>query len=267
MTLHVETVGPATGRRALIAHGILGMGRNWRSVARRLAESLPGWRFSLVDLRNHGRSQGHAPPHTVASCARDLDALARAEGGFEVAMGHSFGGKVVLQWLRDGAPLRQVWSLDSPPGARHADPREVDVLGVLDAVRAVPMPAPDRAAVRAHLRAAGLSEPLVMWLSTSLVRGERGWRWAWDLDAIDAMIRDYLALDLVPWLERWDGAPVELVRAGRSERWRADEVARLEAAERAGRAVHLHLLPNAGHWLHVDDPDGLLALLRARWVR
>lgn len=264
--LHAEVVGPPDGRLAVVAHGILGSGRNWRSVARRLAEALPGWRFALVDLRNHGQSPGGAPPHTVAACAADLAELAHDLGSPEVALGHSFGGKVVLAWLQAGAPLRQTWVIDSPPGPRPADPDVIGSLAVIAAVRAVPVPSPDRDRVRAALRAAGVSEPLVQWLLTSLRQEPDGWRWVWDLDGVDAMIRDYLALDLWPWLRSWDGAPVELVRAGRSDGWSAEELARLHALPAHG-AVRSHLLAEAGHWVHVDAPDALHALLTARWAR
>ncbi len=252
--LHHDVIGPEGGRSALIAHGILGMGRNWRSMARRLSEALPEWRFILVDLRNHGRSQGLPGPHTVASCAQDLAALATELGGIEVAVGHSFGGKVVLEWQRSGAGLEQVWALDSPPGARSAHVQSVDTLGVIAALRAVRVPAATRDDLRSQLSA--LEPSLVAWLLTSARHDPDGWRWVWDLEAIDAMIRDYLALDLLPWLTTQPG-DVQLVRAGRSDRWTAEEVNRLTP----------QLLSNAGHWVHVDDPAGLLALLTEHWVR
>ena len=35
-----------------------------------------------------------------------------------------------------------------------------------------------------------------------------------------------------------------------------------EAASGAGKGtLKIHTLPNAGHWLHVDNPDGLLQLV------
>ena len=264
--LHYELVGPDEGRTAVIAHGILGMGRNWRSVARRMAQQMPGWRFALVDLRNHGKSQGFAGPHTVAAAAADLHTLPDQLGPIEVAVGHSFGGKVVLEWLRSGADLRQTWVLDSPPGFRDADPAVLDTLGVIAAVRSVPMPAADRNDVRDHLRAQGLSEPLIQWLLTSVRKDEQGWHWVWDLDAVDHMIRDYLALDLMGPLAAWSGPRIELVRAGRSDRWLPSEIATLESLPDAA-PVDLHELSNAGHWLHVDDPAGLLELMARFWAR
>ena len=88
--------------------------------------------------------------------------------------------------------------------------------------------------------------------------------WVWDLDGIDSMIHDYLSMDLMAPLRRWTGAPIELVRAGRSDRWLPAEISELEALE-AEHPVDLHLLSNAGHWVHVDDPHGLLNLMLSHW--
>jgi pimeloyl-ACP methyl ester carboxylesterase len=52
------------------------------------------------------------------------------------------------------------------------------------------------------------------------------------------------------------------VLGGRSNVFSDDDRARLFSISScsAGR-VHAHVLPGAGHWLHVDDPDGLFALI------
>jgi pimeloyl-ACP methyl ester carboxylesterase len=65
---------------ALILHGLLGQGRNWRSFAKNLLSRLSqqqgtNWRVLTVDLRCHGNSaalSGFTPPHTMHACAQDL---------------------------------------------------------------------------------------------------------------------------------------------------------------------------------------------------
>ena len=103
-----------------ILHGILGSALNWWGFCRRLSRVRPGLRLVLADLRCHGRSPPFAPPHTVDACARDLLELAGETGPPDAVVGHSFGGKVALAYLRHAAP-REVWSLDSTPGPL-ADP-------------------------------------------------------------------------------------------------------------------------------------------------
>jgi esterase len=67
------TVG--TGPRPLlIAHGLLGQARNWRSLQRALSGRLPECNVTAVDLRNHGASP-HSPDMTLEDMAADLVVL------------------------------------------------------------------------------------------------------------------------------------------------------------------------------------------------
>lgn len=255
--------GASPSRTAFFLHGILGAGRNWRSFTRRLAERHTDWRFVLPDLRNHGDSPALPPPHTVAACAEDLAALARSVGEPAVVVGHSFGGKVALAWgeavsKRAGpSVLRHLAVLDAPPGPAAHEPGAHEVLHVIAAVRAAPSRARSREEIRDALRKRGLSETILAWLLTSTKHDDGVWRWKYDLDGVDQMIGDYFGLDFWPFLE---GLPAHLsalfVRAGRSDRWTDAELARFASAP-----VALEVLPEAGHWVHVDDPDGLARVL------
>jgi len=245
-----ESVGEGP-RRAFVLHGILGSRGNWRGFSRRLVREHPGWRLVLVDLRNHGDSHGAPGPHTVATCAADLVTVAQRTGPPEVVVGHSFGGKVALAYARDhGAELQQVWALDSPPGPRAVDGG--DVAAVVDAIRRLPMPVSHRAAVVTHFRALGFSEMVAGWMTTNLRRleGEASFNWRFDLQGVEEMLTDYAHLDL-RGVVAGSPADIHLLRAGRNDRW-SPEDARLVT----------DVLPDAGHWVHVDDPDGLLEVIR-----
>ena len=256
----VTAKGATPTRVAYVLHGILGSGRNWRTLCRRLAEQTPDTAYVLVDLRNHGDSQGAPPPHTVTSAADDLLALHAEHGPPNVVIGHSFGGKVALRYAqRHPSGMDAAWVLDSRSDAAEPEPENEDAL-VLRALRSVPLPLASREDLVTHLTGQGFSQSLARWLTTNLDRTPDGdgFAWVFDLDAIDAMIADYWQLDLWPVL-RDPPLPVHVVRAGRSDRW-PDEVIR-RYAEEAAPGVHLHVLPEAGHWVHVDDPQGLIALL------
>jgi pimeloyl-ACP methyl ester carboxylesterase len=87
----VEAAG--ADRAAYVLHGALGSGQNFGRFAARLAEARPDLEYVLVDLRNHGRSAGAPPPHTLESCARDVLRLADHLGKpVDTLIGHSFGG-------------------------------------------------------------------------------------------------------------------------------------------------------------------------------
>lgn len=56
------------------------------------------------------------------------------------------------------------------------------------------------------------------------------------------------------------------MRAENSDRWDSDVIQRLESlATRVGDGsegkVSVHVLPNSGHWVHVDNPKGLLDMI------
>lgn len=274
--LAYEAVGAPSSsphRLVFILHGLLGSGRNWRSFARRLAGATPSLRVVLVDLRGHGHSAAlGGAPHTLAAAAADVEATAAVTGAPSVVLGHSLGGKIALAYAaRFAAPGSAVWALDSSPGAHAGDPHGVGA--VLDVVGRLPAVLPSRAAAHRTLSTAGLSPGLVAWLTSGLVPADGGdgdapagpdgpVRFAFAMTTCRALFDDYRATCLWKSLESPPtGVDVRLVAAANSGAWggeAGERVARLPAAARA----RVLPLPNAGHWLHVENPEGLHNLLR-----
>jgi esterase len=253
---------PSAPKLGILLHGALGSGNNLRSLALKLSKLRPEYRFCLVDLRHHGESQGAPPPNTLAACAGDLAVLFEQLGQApQVIAGHSFGGKTALMYssLYPGR-ARQLWILDSNPGTQ-VPTAEHEVLRVMQAVRNTTTPAVDRAAVVAELTAQGISNGTANWLATNLKPGPQGLVWRFNLDAIHELMLDYFAVDLWPVLESaTSDSDFRIVVAERSDRWAPENRARLQKLVQE-TAVRLHVVPNAGHWLHVDNPAFLLELM------
>jgi len=249
---------------AFVLHGALGSGQNFSRFIRSLSRERPDYRYVLVDLRHHGSSAGAPPPNTLAACAGDLAGLAAAIGSEpRVVIGHSFGGKVAIEYARLGAPaLEQVWVLDSLLGARD-ELEDTEIARVIRAVRSVPMPASSRRDVTEHLvRESGLSSGLAEWMATNLKRVGERYEWVFDLDAIEELMLDYFRVDTWDYLARARERPeFRLAVAERSDRWTPALRERAKALAPSARVVY-HELERSGHWVHVDNPDGLLALLR-----
>jgi esterase len=257
---HAVEVAPEAGEPRgwlLFLHGILGSGSNWRTIARRLVADRPEWGALLVDLRMHGRSQGAPPPHTIDAAADDLVRLvARRHLPVAGVVGHSFGGKVALA-LRGKLELPEYWILDSTPGARpepKSDPDSAE--HVLDALRGLPPSFPERAAFVAAMTGAGFSRALADWLAMNLEPADGAYRLRLDLDAVGDLLADYYRRDLWSALESGPGA-LHLVVARRSRA--LDDADRRRAA---ALPIALHTI-DAGHWLHMEAPDALIALLSA----
>ena len=270
----VQREGAEPAGWMLILHGIFGSGANWRTFARRLAAECPAWGFVLVDLRGHGLTQHAPPPNTIAAAADDLirlEARLREPGEGRPPLriagvsGHSFGGKVALAYIarRMGAPLDQTWVLDANPGARSEGPGGDSTARVLGAIEAMP----DRIASREQfieiIEAQGHTHAIAAWLAMNLRREGDGYRFRLDVSALRPLLSDYFATDLWPLIEQPDplrSQVIHVVVGGRSEVFGPESRARLEVA--FGPLIRAHVLDKAGHWLHVDDFDGLFALFR-----
>ncbi|KAK4758462.1 hypothetical protein SAY87_019763 [Trapa incisa] len=265
---------------AVLLHGILGCRKNWGSFARRLAKEFPAWQFLLVDLRCHGDSASMKKqgPHTVSSTALDvLKLVAQLRLTPRVLVGHSFGGKVALSMVDQAAkplarPVR-VWVLDSNPGkvrpGGHRDDHPAELISLL---QALPKEVASKHEIVSALIQEGFSNDVAQWVVTNLrPTGPPGTRtsfsWVFNLDGISEMYQSYEATNLWGIVEDVPGGVhVNFLKAERSlHRWALEDIQRIRAAELLapdeGGAVEMHVLEDAGHWVHADNPDGLFRIL------
>ena len=228
-------------------------------MARRLSQRHPDWGFIAVDLRGHGDSHGLDPLHTVEACAADVeDLLLDLELPAKAIIGHSFGGKVALACAEAFSdPVEQVWCLDSSPSLMGTDTTGV-VDRVIKAARGAPQPVDHRLAMVPYFESLGFPRSIGAWMTTNLKRVNDEFVWRFDLDVIEALLDDYRQLDFWSFLQSSKRRTlVNWVLAGRSNWWQASVGDRLRQLNNS----QVHLLPNSGHWVHVDDPDGLLLVL------
>jgi len=252
-------------RYMLFLHGILGTRANWRGIARRFVEARPRWGAILVDLREHGDSLGLSGPHTVRAAAADLTelevSLALPIGG---ALGHSFGGKVVLEWLRSRqGQLTEAWTIDSSPSPIGADRNTSATAEVIRTLEALPRQWASRDAFIAAMVEAGQPPPIAKWLAMNLRRTDRGERiFGPDLGVIRDLIDDYASADSWDVLEAPPkGCTLDLVIGGQSEVFSESDRERVGQLANRNSNISVHVIERAGHWVHVDAADALLALL------
>ncbi len=244
------------GRPLVILHGLFGTLDNWQTLARRWAHDA-GLRVVSVDLRNHGRSF-HSPEHTYDAMAADVLAVfdRLGLGPDATLLGHSMGGKVAMRLALDHPErLARLVVLDIAPG--FSDMAHQD--GVLAGLRGV-----DLAAIGSRQEADAALARHVGALSTrqfllkNLYRDEAN-AFAWRINVpvlLGAMPAVGQPITGGQFLK-----PALFVRGGLSGYVTAED--KLHAIPRLFPNSEVVTVPNAGHWLHAEQPDEIYELVRA----
>lgn len=246
----------------VLIHGFLGSGRNLASFARRWSQLDPSLAFVLPDLPGHGISPKVADAANLGDIAKIAIETVRAEGfdGPLSWVGHSFGGRVSLAAaLVAPEAVRDITLLDIAPGPiAHGTSESAQIL---DQLLRAPASAPDRDTMRRFLLERGVKPAIAEWLLMNLVHTDDGYVWRIDRQSLARLHERVNAADLWEAVER-PVAPVRCVRAERARYVTDEDKARME---RAGCPVAT--LQGSGHFVHVDAPDQLLALLtgKASW--
>jgi pimeloyl-ACP methyl ester carboxylesterase len=196
------------------------------------------------------------PPHTVDAAAHDLRAVI-AEHGITAIAGHSFGGKVVLA-ARSLASVEQTFMLDASPSARPGALEEGNsVVRVLELLEQSPPQWAKRDDFIAAVIAQGHAKALAQWLAMNLVPEGDHFVLRLDTAMLRSLLASYYATDLWDALENPADGDVHVVIAKRSNT--IDDAARARLAH-APAHVHVHHVA-ADHWLHIEAPDAVVALL------
>ncbi|KAG7391714.1 hypothetical protein PHYPSEUDO_003789 [Phytophthora pseudosyringae] len=261
-----------------LTFGDAGNKLNWRTFSQKLTKANPDWRFICLDLRGHGDSPSFSEPHDLEACANDIYKLAaHLKVEPTAVLGHSFGGKVALTYLQqcmqqDRAPPSQVWVLDSLPGTGTTDYASRDLTNsietILPVVKKIPLPIRSKAQLVEDLQGYGVALGEAQWLTTNLRLTSKSpelYEWKMDVDVIEQLFRSFLATDLWPVVENppaTEGKDVELhfVHASKNNMWTPELLDRLDAQQES--QVYHHLLEKSGHWVHIDNPVGLMKIVQ-----
>ncbi len=272
MRLHHDLVtapGATPVKAVLFLHGILGSGSNLRSHARKFVQARPEFLAVLIDLRAHGESLGLDGLDTVANAAEDVAQTARQLAvPVTAVVGHSFGGKVALALARAQPALQHVMTLDSAPGPRLDARGSETTMGVLSMLAALRGPWATREAFVQAVEAHGQPRSIAQWLAMNLGPTPEGFVFRLDLDRIHALLDDYLVVDLWPVVETAaqtrQGPRFHLVIGTKSQVYEPDDRLRAQALESPSDGHVTVDLLDAGHWVHVEDPQGVSDVMLRR---
>lgn len=264
--VHYERVvgaGASPERWLLMLHGVFGTGRNWSHVAKQVAARRPDWGVALVDLPGHGKSAA-VEAQTLDEAADAVLRMVEAEGmAAKGILGHSFGGKVALCYAEAADGLEQAWIADASPASSEPTGHG---WGMIETLRRLPDTFENREAAVQALMEAGHGEAVARWMAMNVVRRGGAYRWRFDVDRMERLLRDFYATDFWNVVEQdTDGLRLEFVKAEGSQVLSAAACGRIAEAAASNSRIHLHQVPG-GHWINIDSPAAVVDLLAERLV-
>lgn len=252
MTVELAYEDIGSGPPLLLLHGLYGSASNWRRIAKALSDA---HRVLSVDLRNHGASPW-APTMTYAEMADDVAALiARLALDRPALLGHSMGGKVAMTLaLTRPATVGRLIVVDIAPvsyGDRFSS--YTAAMRGVDAVQAS-----GRDEIRRALLQTIADDRVVDFLMTNLVRHGEQYDWRINLMALGASMHEVGSFPEALTALRYTG-PVTVIDGARSDYVSPGDHGLFETLF---PAVRFATIPDAGHWLHADQPKAFITAVR-----
>jgi pimeloyl-ACP methyl ester carboxylesterase len=238
------------GRPTVAIHGIASSGWSWADVAAGLGTAA---RVIAPDLRGHADSQW-SPTDSYGSsdAAADVAGLVHALGLSEVdVIGHSWGGLIAVALASRGdVSVRRLAIVDIAPSST-AKPEEV-------APRQVEFDTWDAALESERKRSPRASDAAIESLTDRTYRPAEGGRFVKKIDPSFLARWQFRAED--HWAALGNLAqPTLVVKAAGSQTIPEETGERMASALHHGRWV---IVPETGHAVHVENPAGLLAVLK-----
>ena len=234
-----------------ILHGLFGSGRNWASIAQRLAAHRPVITF---DLRNHGASAWSGGMQ-YGEMAEDVLAMLQERGLRRAALlGHSMGGKAAMMAaLRDPDMVERLIVVDIAPVAYP--PHH---LGLVRAMRALDLSAIKRRGDADGLLAAAVPDAAERgFLLQNLVFEDDHARWRLNLEAVEREMSVLVGFPPLPDDAVYRG-PALFVGGARSDYLLPEHE---PAIRRRFPHARIERVEHAGHWVHAEQPAAFLRIL------
>ena len=249
-----------SGIPMVILHGLYGSSDNWLSIAKNLAGFFEVY---LVDLRNHGRSP-HSESHSYELIRDDLLAFMDDTGlGKAILMGHSMGGKAVMCFARHNPDRSErLIVIDIAPKS-YKDIYRKETLSHEDILKA--MNNVDFSSVSSRR---DVDRVLSNTISNDRIRGflmknlrrDKDKRYFWGLN-LEVLLReldnimDGINENCFNPAFPLKGMPVLFVRGENSPYILDDDMGFIE---RIFPSAKLKTIPDAGHWLHAEQPGAFI---------
>lgn len=232
------------GKPLLIIHGFLGMSDNWKSFGSQYAAE--GFQVHIIDLRNHGRSF-HSNDFTYDLMVNDILEYCQQYNLTNISViGHSMGGKVAMLFATTYNELVEKLIV-ADIGAKYYAPHHQEILAGLNTVDFSEKP--DRTRVEEILYPYIPDFGTRQFLMKSLFWKESGQlAFRFNLKVFNEKIEEIGKA--LPEQNRYE-KPTLFIRGGNSNYVLDTD---LPEIKKHFPNFELKTIPNAGHWLHAENP-------------
>ena len=240
--LHSKIEGE--GEPFLILHGYLGMSDNWKTLGTQFAAE--GFQVHMLDLRNHGKSF-HSEEFTYEAMVQDVLEYC-LENKLESIdlLGHSMGGKVAMLFATT-YPEKVEKLIVADIGPKYYAPHHQDIMAALNSVDFSQKPSRNDvdAIIEKFIPDFGTRQFLLKslyWVEP----GQLGFRF--NLAVFNRKIENIgNALPENAVFEK----PTLFLRGGNSNYLKDED---LVLIKKHFPLAEMKTIPNAGHWLHAENP-------------
>ncbi|MBK9109596.1 MAG: alpha/beta fold hydrolase [Saprospiraceae bacterium] len=235
-----------SGHVLIILHGLFGCLDNWQSMARMLSEYFT---VITVDLRNHGKSFHHQTMNYRVMADDLLDFIHFHQIPDCYLMGHSMGGKVILDLLsRDWQTQHKVMILDIAPKA-YPDVH----LNIFEAMKDLPLHQLNTRQELDHFLSNSIQEfSIRQFILKNVDRDESG-RFNWKLN-LEVLHQNYHEISKAITFDKVIFNEICFVRGSHSNYITDLDIIELKSTFPNSK---FETILTAGHWIHADQPQAL----------
>ncbi len=240
--LHSKIIGQ--GKPLLILHGLLGMGDNWISLARRYAEN--GLEVHLIDQRNHGQSF-HSDEMNYQVLSDDLSVYINHYNLQNILLlGHSMGGKSAMYFaVENPDKIEKLIIVDIAP--KYYPPHHHFIF---EAIHSLDLSVGDRKAIEKELDKKINNKAISLFILKNLKREKSGgFSWKPNISVLENSL-DELGEALPPF-SVFD-KPTLFVKGEKSPYITKSDDGLIKAHF---PKVEIISIPNSGHWVHAEQAE------------
>jgi pimeloyl-ACP methyl ester carboxylesterase len=237
------------GKPIIILHGLFGLSDNWVSIGKVLAHN---YKVIIPDLRNHGQSP-HSSIFNYDAMAGDIsEMMDDLELSSAIIMGHSMGGKVAMQFALQ-YPERTGKLIVVDMSMRQYEERQSQI-EIIKAMMAIDFEKVDsRSEISELLRQSITEEKVRLFIMKNLYRVTRshlGWR-----PGLKSIYQNIdCVFEAISGDNVYRGASL-FIHGDDSEYVLESDISQIH--HYFPQAV-FKVVPDAGHWVHADNPEGFL---------